>query len=153
MKKFRVKRQVIACEARKLLGLPFIHQGRNELGLDCVGLLVQVAKTINYPNIIDAENYQRTPSASVLENLMAENCDEIPLAEAGLGDFILMRLGGAKPRHVAIISNVEIDNVRAIEPMMIHALSNGNIHRVVEQPLSDWRNQFYKAYRIRGLVD
>ena len=153
-KKYTVQREEVVEAARSLLGVPFVHQGRDaRLGVDCVGLLVVIGQTINYPRIVDAPNYKRTPSAAVLESVLLDNADEIPLEAASLGDFILMRMGGRKPRHVAVITNLQTDAVRGVEPTILHALCSGAIRRVVEQPVRQWETEFVKAYRIRGLID
>jgi cell wall-associated NlpC family hydrolase len=144
MDSFSVTRQEIVDAARSLLGTPFVHQGRTARGVDCVGLLVLVGQMIDYPKIVDLKTYKRVPSASVLENLLSQNADEISLDSIGIGDFILMRIpGGLKPRHVAVVS--ENDS-------MIHALNNGYVQKVVEQPQRTYRDWFVKGFRVRGLI-
>lgn len=141
---YQVTREQIVTEARSLLGVPFLHQGRNpQLGLDCVGLCVEIARRVDYPEIIDLEAYKRTPSASDLLELLRANLDEIDLSEVGIGDVYLMKMGGAKPRHVAI---------KTSEKEMVHALSSLSIKRVIEQNISLYRPEFVRGFRLRGLV-
>lgn len=131
-----------------MLGLPFVHQGRSdETGVDCVGLLVVMGQKINYPNLVDAEAYRRTPSAQVIKEIIEMNCDEIPMAEAREGDIYLMRLGGIKPRHAAIIYH---DERRPDEPMLLHASKQGVRLEPKRQYPDSW---FVRAYRVRGLVE
>lgn len=131
-----------------MLGLPFVHQGRcDKTGVDCVGLLVVMGQKIKYPKIVDAEAYRRTPSAQVIKEIIEMNCDEIPLDEAREGDIYLMRLGGIKPRHAAIIYK---DERRPDEPMLLHASKHGVRLEPKRQYPDSW---FVRAYRVRGLVD
>lgn len=144
--KFEVTRDEIVKAAESMLGLPFLHQGRNpDVGVDCVGLLVVMGSKIGYPDLVDAEAYKRTPSATVIRSVLAQNCDEIPLEEAGVGDIYLMRMGGLKPRHTAIIYD-DHDGDRFI----IHASARGvRIERKENYP-TPW---YVSAFRVRGLKD
>lgn len=146
MSKFKVKRNEIIEAAETMLGLPFLHQGRNpDIGVDCVGLLVVMGSKIGYPDLVDAEAYKRTPSSAVIKSVLAQNCDEIPLGEAGVGDIYLMRMGGIKPRHTAIVYD-DIDGERFI----IHASKRGvKVERKDNYP-APW---YVAAYRVRGLED
>ena len=44
-----LKRRDIVAEARKWVGAPYRHQGRGRFGIDCVGLLIEVAKGLGHP--------------------------------------------------------------------------------------------------------
>lgn len=144
--KFEVKRDEIVKAAATMLGLPFVHQGRDpEVGVDCVGLLVVMGRIIGYPDLVDAEAYRRTPSAFVIRDVLAKNCDEIPMEEVGVGDIYLMRTGGIKPRHTAIVYSDE-NGVRYI----IHAARSGvKVERKDNYP-DAW---FVSGFRVRGLVE
>jgi cell wall-associated NlpC family hydrolase len=137
---YSVTRNEITEAAFSLIGTRFRHQGRDKkTGVDCVGLLVVVGRMVNYPDIVDLTDYRRTPSAETIYETLKTNCDEIPLSEAGDGDFYQMRLHGIKPRHVAIRHGNGV----------IHAASGG----VRWQPFSDFPAVwFVRAFRCRGLV-
>lgn len=146
-------RNEVVNKARELIGLNYAHQGRDLNGIDCVGVLTYIAQSFNYP-YTDLEGYKRTPSAGDLIALLRENLDEIELSEATLADIYLMRLGqGIKPRHTAIISNITTDYEKGIEPMIIHSLNTLSVQKVVEQPISIYRGQIVKAFRLRGILD
>ena len=138
-------RQDITDAARALLGVRFRHQGRDpKTGVDCVGLLVVLGSSVQYPHVRDLEGYRRVPSADTIRTMLRDTCDEIPVAEVGEGDIYLMRMGGAKPRHVGVRAD------RGDEPAMIHASWNGVRH----QPLSDFPPSWFVAgFRLRGLAD
>lgn len=143
---YRVTREEIVKAAETMLGLPFLHQGRNpEVGVDCVGLLVVMGRLINYPELVDAEAYRRTPSALVIREVLEANCDEIPLDEVGIGDIYLMRTGGIKPRHTAIVYD-DVDGERYI----IHASRSGVKIERKDNYSAAW---FVAGFRVRGLVD
>ena len=136
--------------AYSLIGIPYVHQGRSDKGIDCVGLLAIIAQRLNYPHT-DLESYRRTPSATKLIELLRENLDEIDLNEVDVGDIFLMKLGGTKPRHTAILASNATDFERGLQPTIIHALNSISIQSVVEQPLSIYRGQLVKGFRFRGL--
>lgn len=135
-------RKQIVEAAEKFLGLRFVHQGRSaETGVDCVGLLVLIGKEIGYPEIHDVEGYRRVPRPEVIREVLAKNCDEIPLEDAKPGDFYFMRYEGRIPRHAAVIYS---------EDSLLHASKDG----VRIEPKSNFPdNWFMNAYRVRGLKD
>lgn len=148
---FKVTRQEILDASRTLIGVPFVHQGRSaETGVDCVGLLVVMGRTLGYPDIVDVEGYRRIPSSTVIREVLSANMDEIPLADAGVGDVFLMRNGGLLPRHAAIYFSAESDAKKGTEPMILHAVSP----RVRLDPVSAFPpSYFVSAFRLRGLID
>ena len=149
---YEISRDEVVAAALSLQGAKFRHQGRDAAtGVDCVGLLVVIGKLINYPEIIDAEAYRRTPSAQVIRETLAKNCDEISVSEVRRGDFYLMRTGGRKPRHAAIRISDEIDVEKGIEPKLIHAYGNGQTGKVIIEPVRVWKDDFVCGFRLRGL--
>jgi cell wall-associated NlpC family hydrolase len=141
---FSITRQAILDAARSMLGVRFLHQGRDErTGLDCVGFLIALGRKIGYPEIFDVSGYRRTPSADTIRRMMRKNCDEIPVSEAKPADIFLMRMHGRKPRHAAVY----LDEA---EPRIIHAGYMG----VQIEPLSNFpREWFVAAFRARGVID
>lgn len=59
-------------EARKYLGVPWVHQGRDPLiGFDCIGLPVRSGNDGGYAFVVyDTTQYSRTPAAGVLEGYL-----------------------------------------------------------------------------------
>ena len=64
----------IADTARNYLGVPFVHQGRSPQGLDCVGLLVQVAEDLGF-EAHDFAAYSLRPSSKQLMRLIGKSCN------------------------------------------------------------------------------
>lgn len=148
---FKVTRQQVIDNASRMLGLPFLHQGRSlETGVDCVGLLVVMGQLIGYPDIKDVEGYRRIPSAETIRSVLSQNLIEIPLTEMGVGDVFLMRMGGIKPRHTAILFSNTVDYPNGKEPQLLHATKNGVILEAKRMYPSSW---FVSGYRLRGLVE
>lgn len=128
--------------ARTFLGVPFLHQGRSERGLDCVGLLVLVFRALGYP-VADLEGYSRNPHHGLLvANLEANGA--VPVDEPQVGDIAVIafttRNGEPVWRHVGIVG----DDVHG-GLSLIHACSS--VGFVTEHRLdSRWRDRcaFYR---------
>jgi cell wall-associated NlpC family hydrolase len=138
-----IKRQDILDYARSMMGTPFHHQGRlPKVGLDCVGLLVVVARKFNL-TFHDLEGYSRLPDGVTLERELTKCLDRIEIAEVQPGDILTFWM-----RKTTQIQHAGI----ATEHGMIHTwrMSRG----VVEHGLdNDWRLQLAGAYRYRGVED
>lgn len=149
---YSITRQQIVDAALSLRTTPFRHQGRDAVtGCDCVGLLVLVGQLLDYPHIYDVEGYRRVPSADVIRQTLQANMDEIPVEEVGLGDVYLMRIGGRKPRHAAIVISTETDIEGGLEPQLIHARGLGDGGAVVVEPIRQWQTKIVAGFRLRGL--
>ena len=77
----RTRGEVLA-EARSWLGVPYLHQGRSRLGVDCVGLLIMVARGIGISDY-DVSGYPRVPSSDFLRAECERLMRRIP-ASAGI---------------------------------------------------------------------
>lgn len=138
---YQVSRQQIVETAKSFLGYKFQHQARGENNsVDCVGLLVCIGEKLNYPNIIDRNDYRRIPKAEEIKEVLKANCDEISKDDVLHGDFYLMRLHSAKARHVAIL----ID-----ENKILHASKNGVI---IEDKNNYPENWFVAGFRLKGVA-
>ena len=133
-----ILRHQIVEEARTYLGTKHIHQARLKgVGVDCAGMLIGVAKTLNAipPNYV-FDNYSEQNDGSDLRNELLKFCYEISLDEILPGDIVTMSVYG-NPQHCGFITDVGL----------IHALDY-----VVETNISDkWRDRFVAAYRINGV--
>lgn len=143
--------QIISSEAREWLGTPFKHQGRKkQIGCDCIGLIIGIFTELNLSikgteiSKLDQNNYPRVPQGNMLQNRL----DEIfPESESlSQGDIILMRFTN-NPQHVAIISDIKLDNTQPDKKhiSIIHAYQQNE--GVVEHNLShNWRKRIVKIY-------
>lgn len=122
-------------EARKLLGVPFKHQGRNEkCGVDCVGIAVIIAKKLGL-KIEDNTSYGVWPNNYQLIN---------EIKKAGLkkvenpkpGDILIFKIK-KYPQHLAIMTDKGI----------LHA--HQAVGKVVEHTFTDkWKKRLVGVYRL-----
>jgi cell wall-associated NlpC family hydrolase len=141
---FQVTRQEIINAAMGMLGVRFLHQGRDpETGVDCMGFLVCIGRKIGYPQIVDNTTYRRMPKAELIRETILQNCDEIEVKDARPGDFYLIRLTGRKLRHAA---------VKLSDDLLIHAGGVG-YGKVKIESISTYQTRIGAAFRVRGLID
>lgn len=89
--------------ARKYIGVPWQHQGRNKFGIDCVGLLVLVAKDLGL-NPLDITTYSQYYNPEVLIKAFIDNgCQKVIKTKAISGDIMIINIGKV-PMHVGILS-------------------------------------------------
>lgn len=122
--------------ARKMVGTPFAHQGRQpDVGLDCVGLIFCSAWSAG----LDLENvngYGRAPDGQWVRTVLAEYCDEI--AEPESGDIVLFAIQRGHSQHCGIVDG----------PHVIHAY--GSKGRVVRHRLEGaWSRRVDSYWRLR----
>lgn len=136
----------IVAAARACFGLRFQHQGRITAGIDCIGLLVLVARTLNVPHN-DTATYKRFVRDGELHaGLLRAGLVEIPSAEAADGDVAsFWYYREAVASHVGILATHEGRRT------LIH--TNAEVRKVVEQGLDGfWGEKLVKVYRFPGVV-
>jgi len=122
--------------ARGWLGVPFRHQGRNRLGVDCGGLLICVGEEAGM-QIIHPGAYSMSPDPKLIEETLLLHCTKIPNSERQPGDVLWFSFAG-EPRHVGLCSDIGV----------IHAWAKPN--KVVEHRLDDiWLSRLVGTYRIK----
>ena len=127
-------------EARSFLGVPFRHQGRSRLAVDCAGLVACCLTAIGRP-FEDRKAYGREPLQQQLRAMVALNFGEpVPMAEARPGDVVLMRFRG-EPSHVAILGDYLYGGLSVIH-------SFAQVRKVVEHRLdSEWSGYITEVFR------
>jgi cell wall-associated NlpC family hydrolase len=95
--------QTVIDQARTYLGVPYRHQGRSRLGLDCVGLVIAVASDLQLlPTEFIANNYGRLPKDELVEKT-GTFC--LPVQGPEAGGLVLLRWPNEKrPGHSAILT-------------------------------------------------
>lgn len=137
------EKQIIAA-ARSYLGVPFAHQGRCRAGMDCLGLLVCVARDCQLLHDgkplwqHDEGGYGHYPDTIHLRaQLEAVLC---PAAQPQAGGVLLLTHDG-RAQHLAIIGQLGNGDLT-----LIHAYAPAR--SVVEHRLDDdWRTRIAAAYR------
>lgn len=142
----------IVREARKFLGVPFVHQGRSKSGLDCVGLVIVVARNLELCEYTEVA-YNRRPDGRLI-SVLRENLKRVVKGELLPGQVVAMRLP-KYPCHVGIVT--ESPGVECLDKSgrivmgsqwrVIHALSGNG--RVVEHTLdARWQGKIIESYEF-----
>lgn len=129
--------EAVIAEARTWLGVPYRHQGRTRLGIDCVGLPIVVGQALGlWPPRFEIANYGRLPSAELAERVQA-HCQRIPQAIPGA---LIMIAWTRTAAHVAICTGTT----------MIHAYES--VGRVVEHGYRGrWIRMTHSAWVLPGV--
>jgi NlpC/P60 family putative phage cell wall peptidase len=145
-------REQIVDEARSWVDTRWQHQASVKgVATDCIGLIGGVGVRLRIPDALAwasdqrVRAYGRKPDVEALRSAAETYLEPIPVADAGLGDILLMRYEpDPEPRHFAIIS--------ALDPMyIVHAFANAR--KVVENRVDRaWRERIVSAYRYRGVA-
>lgn len=125
-------------EARTWLGVPFLHQGRNRRGVDCVGLPIVIGQALGLvPANFEVANYGRLSSPELMQRLM-QHCTRIASPVPGS----LVAIAWTKTAaHVAICTGENL----------IHSYQN--VGRVVEHGYRGrWVRLTHSAWALPGVI-
>jgi cell wall-associated NlpC family hydrolase len=130
-------------QARGWIGVPFRHQGRNRLGVDCAGLLVALLQSCGrLPADFRApERYARRPNGELLA-VVERYCERTQQDPARVpGAIVLIRWpGDTQPSHVALSTG----------STLIHAYMRAR--RVIEAGYrGPWVRDTHSAWLIPGI--
>lgn len=125
--------EAFVAAARGFLGVPWVHQGRLEKGMDCVGLIVLSARAAGLEAPLTAD-YGRMQDYRQARRYLEQFCERV--GEPAVGDIVLFKT--TQTLHMAIVS--EVDGLRP--KRVIQALGYGSC--VVDTalqfpPLMLWR--------------
>lgn len=139
------QRLAVAREARKFLGVKFQHAGRNEHGLDCIGLLVLATRNAGM-EVYDNPDYSPIVNSEYLVDELSHAAVRLPEGTAPrVGDVMLFNVG-RHPQHVALITNVGLEDPNDVT--MIHSYQT--VGRVVEHPLDvNWARRAVSLWSWR----
>jgi hypothetical protein len=112
----------VVAAARRLVGTPFRPQGRDEGGLDCLGVALAAARGAGIERRLPAFALRGTGLGEGEAWLRRCGCRAVPLAEAMAGD-ILLQVPAAVQLHLAVRT----------ENGLIEA--HAGLGRVVERPI------------------
>lgn len=137
-----ITREVIVAEARKWKDVKWRHEGRNENGIDCVGLAVVVAKGLDLFHY-DVTGYTRQPTSLDMLVHFRANMTEKPVGDAKPGDIVIFR-DGQFPFHVGMIAD------KYGELSLIHAYA-GRKKVIEELYLPEWSKLALACFEFIGL--
>lgn len=134
--------QIVAA-ARRYLGTPFRHLGRDASGLDCAGLLLAVARDLGLGEPPPLAYSAAHPALALIDRWLPVYAD--PVVEPSAGDLIRLRVAG-RPQHLA---------VRAEHPAAGHTLIHAwpTLGGVVEHRIdARWSRRIAAAWRLREVA-
>lgn len=129
--------------AESMIGTPFVHQGRVPgKGLDCVGLLVAVARQLGL-KAEDRADYPPETSRAMLTAALAASCARLSgFREARPGDILVFRRGRER-WHTGILAALD-------PPAFVHAWSKPTGGSVRRDHLDRvWRRSIREVWRYR----
>ena len=120
-----LERDDIITEARRWIGTPWRHQGRSRAGVDCVGLIVLVARALGLEPE-DVTGYARRQDGRTLLRHLHKQLDQQTITNWKIGDIGVFK-ESAFPIHVGFLSR------RDGVPTVIHA--HARRRQVIEEAL------------------
>lgn len=141
-----VSGKAVAEAARGWLGVPFRHQGRTRAGVDCVGLVIGVARALELlPADFDHTGYARRPDGVSLLAACRLYLTPVSFSEIGAGDVVVFRVV-TDPQHLAVVADYYAGGRSVVHA---YALARG----VVETRLDDdWQRRLVAAFRLPGVA-
>ncbi len=142
-------RDQIVAEARTWIGVPWRHQGRDRVAIDCAGLLECVGNATGAINYIGPKDYRRqSQGMKFLRHFARAGCREKATSLAEDGDILVFIVeDGALPRHCGIRST------RNGVPSFVHSYGAPNWRRVVEEALAGkWEDQLVAVWQYPNIV-
>lgn len=140
-----VSRESLIAEVRRLVGVPFTHQGRSVSGVDCIGAIALAAVNAGLDpeaatGLKDTRDYGRTPTSELLDKV-SRSCRRVRVAEPGL--LVLFRFPEERdPQHFAILTD---------RRTIVHA--DARQGRVVEHGYrGQWLKWTHSLWRIPGVA-
>lgn len=103
-----VSKESLIAEVRRLVGVPFAHQGRSVHGVDCIGVIALAAVNAGLDpeqatGLKDTRDYGRTATPELL-TMVSRSCRRVRQAEPGL--LVLFKFTEElEPRHFAILTD------------------------------------------------
>lgn len=141
-------REDIVRHARACIGTPYHHQARKPgIGLDCVGLVVCVGKTVAaLPAGYDVTGYSRNPDGSTLMRHLQEQLHEIHRDQMAPGDVVCVAFD-KHPQHIGICGDYVHGGLS-----IIHA-SNAAGKTIETRLLFSQSMRFVSAFRFKNLQE
>lgn len=129
----------IVTEARSWIGVRWKHQGRSRNGIDCAGLVIEVAKACR-GSTFDKTDYPRRAYDETMLELCGQHMTRIPVAQAQPGDAMVFGLG--ESRHIGIVGDYLYGGLSLIHAYLF-------ARKVVEMRLDDvWLSRARGCYRF-----
>jgi cell wall-associated NlpC family hydrolase len=129
-------------EARSWIGTRWRHQGRNEHGIDCAGLIIVVASKFGLQDTNPVNYPRRTSGDEFVNYFLKAGMVKVDFADRQPGDVILVQDKGL-PCHCGFLSTK-----RGVD----HYIHGYAIRKqVVEEPLEAWLPKITHVLRFPGI--
>lgn len=138
----------VVAEARRWDKTRWAHQGRSTHGVDCVGLVIMVGRSLGLLDF-DTRDYRPQASDESMLELCREHLTAVGRDAMQVGDVAVMRF--QNNRHIGIVGDYPYGGFSVIHATTMFP------HCVVENRLDDaWlravKGSFMAAFRFRGLA-
>jgi cell wall-associated NlpC family hydrolase len=122
--------------------VPFLHAGRNKVGLDCLGLILCSAKDCGWLTDFRYENYGVVVNPDLIYEQIEQFCNlRAEGVPAEIGDILLFKVIG-NPQHFGILTEIDADG----QTFFIHAdQSAGKVQ--VSRLAGRWLKRLFLVYR------
>jgi cell wall-associated NlpC family hydrolase len=138
-----INREDVIAEARKWIGVRWVHQGRSDMGVDCAGLVVLVGQALGLP-AEDMLGYRRSPDGVLFRQHIIKQTSFEPQPRPGsIGLFRESRF----PTHTGIFAEDDEGNLTLIHAYMPYG-------RVMEERfIYEWPEKLVAVRNYIGLND
>lgn len=136
------QRARIVTEAKSWVGVKFKKGGRDRVGVDCVGLLVNVGRSLGF-DIRDTIEYSFSPEPAKFTEMVYGQTDAGHPGDLKIGNILLFRQS-IFPMHTGILSKDHYGRFSVIN-------ANAIERRVVEQPIADWFKEIIAVRDYKGI--
>ena len=137
----KIKREDYINELVKLNNINYVELGRNEFGVDCIGLPILALSKLNIKIKEDLSFYSPVGNSTDLINALSINCKLKNFKELEKGDILLIRYLST-PQHLAIFLG---DYYKNGNNYIIHA-SNLSDKKVKIERFERWENRIISIY-------
>ena len=132
----------VVAEARRWVGTPYQHQARlRGVGVDCAGLVIEVARTLGLLDVQYAD-YGQIPHHGMLRRICDTHLLRIDDVEPGCILLMGFLVGPAQEQHLAIFTDTGT---------IVHAYAHADAC-VEHRYSSAWRTRTRQIYRYAGVA-
>jgi cell wall-associated NlpC family hydrolase len=140
-----IKRREIVAAARDWVGVPYRHQGRTRNGIDCIGLLLNVAVDVGHPLTETGGPYSTQPQGYQLtvpgDKQLWKPARQDKLIPGDIGLFWVW--SRREPQHIALFGETPHGVT------IIHSFSK--FQKVVEQSWNSlWAKRLHCIFNLPG---
>lgn len=107
----------IVSAARRMIGVPWVHQGRSVEGIDCAGLIIKIGNEIGVMDW-DLKDYDRKATQAAMLQICRQHLTEIPRVALQPGDMVVLRF--QETNHIGIIGDYKHGGLSIIHAQATH---------------------------------